>query len=486
MFVNIDISTVVHPFLNRVCGKENFTKEMLYPFVDQYADTEVTDLLFNIFCNYSATPSQVWGTYEEKYRQTEENGHKVDYKSTFSCLHILNEEYGTDPFAVWIDRCKAKGIRPWLSFRMNDAHNNGDMPYSSRTAFFYEAKAKGWTLGSEYGYYGYGFDYGVAEIRQRLLSYIAEQLDRYDVDGIELDFLREIICFKYHTADMKKCIEIMNTFIGDVKKIIKQAENKKGSRILLAVRCMRDYEQSLRYGFDPALWDADILIPSPRWASSDSGIKVREWKKLCPKSKIIPCVETVLAVEPDRSGIMSAEVARGHIASFMAQGGDDFYLYNYFSDPDSPYAENASPKGHPYHRNTKLYSHPHAYPKRFAVVGQSSEYYPDTFAIRRPFPALDGEFEIVTGDVPSDKTVSLIIGVEGDIKDTRVSVNGVECQGFTPVDLTYIPGIGAQPDGYVNKETKCYMCNINAINPTVQKVSVSGSINVNWIELTLI
>lgn len=485
MFVNIDINTVVHPFLRRVGDKKHFCKEMLYPFVDQYADTRVTDLLFNIFCQYSATDSRVWGTYEDKYLQTEENGEPVDHKQFFDCLYKMNKELSADPFEVWIDRCKKVGIRPWLSFRMNDAHNNGDAPYFARTDFFYQAKARGWTLGSDYGYYGGNFDYSVKEIRDRMLAYIEEQLDRYNVDGIELDFLREIICFRYHTADMSECIGIMNSFVSQVKEIIKKAEAKKGHEILLAVRVMRDYEQSLRYGFDPTAWDVDILVPSPRWASSDSGIAVEEWKRLCPDSKILPCIETLFAVESDHSGIMSAEVVRGHAASFMARGADDVYLYNFFSDPDAPYDIASSPKGHPYHRNVSLYRDVERYPKRFAIVGQSSEHYPDSFPTWRPFPTNEGDLKIVTGDIPEDREAVLVVGVEGDINEVTFTFNTETCHGFTETELTYISGIGAQPEGYVGADTLCYACPVT-VKGRVQSISFSGSVMVTHAELVVI
>lgn len=484
MFVNVDPNTVIHPFLNRVCGKEHFCKDMLLPFVDQYADTEVTDLLFNIFCQYSATDSEVWGTYEEKYLQKEELGQKVDYTETFGGLYKMNRVYGVDPFEVWINRCREVGIRPWLSFRMNDAHNNEEAPYFAKTAFFYEAKAKGWTLGSGYGYYGYNFDYGVKEIRDRMLAYIAEQLDRYDVHGIELDYLREIICFKYHTADMEECTRIMNGFIADVKRIVKQAEDKRHHSILLAVRVMRDYEQSLRYGFDPTKWSADVLIPSPRWASSDSDIRPDIWKQLCPNAYILPCIETLFAVEPDHTGIMSAAVARGHAATYKALQAPDVYLYNYFSDPDTPYADDGNKTGHPYHRNVELYHSIDRYPKRFAVVGQSDEHYPDTFPTWRPLPSRSGELELVTGLIPKDRRTSLIIGVRGEISDTEVSVNGVVCRDFTPCDLTYIPGIGAQPDGYVAPDVKCYRCKISP-HPRAQKIAFKGKAEVCHIEIAV-
>ena len=55
IFLNIDINTVTFPFLSRVAAQETVTEADLYPFVDQYAGTQVTDLAFDIFCQISMT-----------------------------------------------------------------------------------------------------------------------------------------------------------------------------------------------------------------------------------------------------------------------------------------------------------------------------------------------------------------------------------------------------------------------------------------------
>ncbi len=45
----------------------------------QYADTDITDLLFCIFCQTSNTPTEVMTFRGDLYGQTEQNGKPVDY-----------------------------------------------------------------------------------------------------------------------------------------------------------------------------------------------------------------------------------------------------------------------------------------------------------------------------------------------------------------------------------------------------------------------
>ena len=54
------------------------------------------------------------------------------------------------------------------------------------------------------------------EVRESMLAYLREQLSRYDVYGLELDFLREYHCFRYLTADMGECRRIMLGFLREV------------------------------------------------------------------------------------------------------------------------------------------------------------------------------------------------------------------------------------------------------------------------------
>ena len=52
MFLNIDETSTVCPFLLGLEGKENLTEKDFYPFVDVFKNTKVSDILFNIIPFY--------------------------------------------------------------------------------------------------------------------------------------------------------------------------------------------------------------------------------------------------------------------------------------------------------------------------------------------------------------------------------------------------------------------------------------------------
>lgn len=91
----------------------------LHAFIDQYAGTKVTHLFLSpnsMRASFrSRTRDAIWDPVEGR----EPEGL---WPRNARRLH----EAGLDPYAVWIARCRERGISPWLSMRMNDVHNADD------------------------------------------------------------------------------------------------------------------------------------------------------------------------------------------------------------------------------------------------------------------------------------------------------------------------------------------------------------------------
>ena len=511
LYVNIDNCSTLIPFLNYVNRKGLAKKEELYLFVDGYRNTQVTDILFNIAGQISNVDSNCWTTYKDKYEQKEENGFPVDYTEWYQGIYTVNQLWGIDPFKVWIERCQENGIRPWISFRMNDCHEPDKDTSLLRSDFFYEARKNGWMLGEKYGYFRRCLDFKIPQVRRRLLAYIAEQLGRYDVYGIELDFMREILCFRYLEEDMKECTCIMNDFMRQIKRLVNEAEQKHGHSIKIAVRLLRSLEQCRYFGFDPVTWAKDqlmdLVIPTPRWWSCDSGIPILAWKEALPGIEIVPGIETM--VNFANMAQTSAAVVRGLAAGFLSQEADGIYLYNYF---DQIISENPEDNAIPGHSVLSSEEAPKAardrevqrtcaeteeifkHPVRFAVISQSDEGFVEPPQLWKPLPMElsreEKHLEIVTGQIPKEKRISLIIGISSSTPENiKVSVNGVLCKDFAPVDLMELPGIGRQPAGYVDPDINCFICHLaDGLSEQVQKIFLCAEETavIHWVELVVV
>ena len=346
VYLNIDVNTTAIPFLNKVAKQKTVTREMLYPYVDIYKETAVTDILFNIFSQSSVCESKYWDSYADVYERKIENGIPVDYTKGLSVpgydgaldgVHRINREFGINPWEVWVKRTRENGMRAWISVRIADAHCFDLETTWIRSLYYYEAKSRGMTLGDEYLYHKGCYDYEYEEIRERMLGYIEEQLSKYDADGLELDFSRDVQFFKYLTADMDKCRKIMTEFVRRVKEIVQKCEKRHGHKILLGIKCMRDFINNYYYGLDIVeignLGYPDLIVTGPRYRASETGIPLDEWRRAIPNVEIVPSLETNLGFIEGNYRQVTREVAKGIVANYLTYNPSGIYYYNYFISP---------------------------------------------------------------------------------------------------------------------------------------------------------
>ena len=447
-------------FWNLLAENGTFDDKSLNEYVMNYADSGVTDLLFNIFCQSSDTPSEVMTFRGDLYGQTEQHGNPVDY-SNYAGLNAFYNEKKIDIFAKWIDKCKKVGIRPWLTLRMNDCHDPDEAASQLRGDLFYTAEENGWTIGEEYGYYRHCLNYAVPEIRRLMLDYTREQLLRYDVYGLELDFMREIYCFDYKNADTNEIVGVMNDYIRDTAAIVKEAEAKWGHEIKLSARLMRDLDQCYAYGFDPQTWCEEGLVDSitvtPRFSSNDSAMPIADWKDRCKGAEIWAGVETLVNTNA-KGCCASAEVARGYGAQYLTAGADGLYLFNYMTSPPGVGA-----------REKEVYDTCGSLdeilklPRRHVVTYQDT--CPDGWEPYDPLPLTvksgsDAELPVETGYIPNGAAVTVYLGLKKELTDEAeltVSVNGA---ALTPAGRSEVYGRSEAdgsdvPQGYCRED--CYI-----------------------------
>jgi len=518
MYTNVDVNTVTFPFLCKLNEQEHITPDMLYPFIDVYRHTQITDFVININAKWSCTPSDVFMDYADVYESLTIGGERKDWTDksvAFKGIYDIQQKHGIDIYAAWIDRCRQVGFTPWISFRMNDCHPASKNKSTSEKDFFVKASQNGWILGDEYGYYGGCFDYSIKEIREYYLDYIKEQTERYDVYGIELDFLREYHCFKYLTADMDECREIMTQFMREVRSITIAAEKIHGHEIKIMIRLPRDIEHCLYYGFDPAAMAneklMDIVVPAPRFAGSDTGIDVHAWQRALPDVDIIPGIEAAIGVIDGKFVDTSKEIALGIAANYLSYEPKGIYLFNHFITPRfftsffSPLCEleeRMVTANEPYEKSFAVlacaadYKTIYQSAVRFPIISEGFESCAGYPVMWRPIPAVVGvggaakTFEIRTGKIPSGKKCSVILGFYGTADRFDVTLNGNPIEGFEETDIGFIEGIGYQPKNAVPNGTVCYRAKFDEslLTSPVQTLKVSSRIEgkvLSWLEINV-
>ena len=438
-------------FIKSLNGDYRDLAQKARTYLEKHYKGNVGDILFNVFCQSSLTPSRVFTTKVEKYYQTMENGIPVDYSDNeyLRAGKISQEDHGVCITGVWIEHCKKIGITPWLSFRMNDHHCWQDETSSLRSDFYYEAKRNGWLLGEKYRSSQNDFDYGVPAVREKMLAYIGEQLTAFDVFGIELDFMREPKCVKFYD-DPHACDHI-NEFLVRTKQITEECAALHGHPIKIAVRLPRDMTLCKTLGFDVTHWAKegliDVAIPSSHWPGVDTGMPIAAWHEaLSPDGvEIYACMEMNL---PNKLYV-DLEVAKAHTAQDHPQGSARTYVFNLYH-PHLDYVNALGIWAIPAptaDELTALWSTCGDIEKcrhgaRRHILTEESPAFDYLHPQWKPLPALVGDgvsFEVQTGVISQDAVLMLFLGITpAETGTLTVLVNGVPCEKYTGIARAHV------------------------------------------------
>ncbi len=241
---------------------------------------------------------------------------------------------GRDPVGLVMERARLRGCEALLSFRMNELHDV-DKPASPLLSEFWKSHPQ-FRVG---GYEGWGkeaLNYAVPRVREYFFSLLREVVERYDLDGLELDFMRFPYYFPYRPDSMEAWAGVMTAFVGRVRELTDSAGTARGRRILLAVRVPSSLAGCAHVGLDPAAWARrgliDFLTAAP-FLSTETDIPIGEFKRACGGLPVYACLEFTIG---DRQ--MTREEKRAAAALLYGAGADGLYLFNYFVAWDAGFA----------------------------------------------------------------------------------------------------------------------------------------------------
>ncbi len=319
-------------YANNIEATEQIAKEYIYTF----KDTDVTDLVINVNATVSTFDSKVMESFCDKYSKTEEEGKPVCFKNSYlKAAYDSCKVYKYDIIETWIDTLREIEISPWISVRMNDAHCLLEEPNPVKSEYF-EKHPEHWRVTEKKadGYFDKCLNYLMHEVRQYFLIYISDVLDKYDIDGLELDFSREIFCFPIGME--WKGRSVICDFLRDVSDIVHRAEKKRGHKIKLSALVWETPSVNYSLGFDVYSWIreglVDIIVPIIRWDTIWYEMPIEEWKILTEGTEIEIGAGQQELVNAYPGGMVknsTTEMAFGQAAANVSKGADFVYLYNY-------------------------------------------------------------------------------------------------------------------------------------------------------------
>lgn len=320
---------------------KEMTLEGLNAFVDQYANTAVTHLFLcpnAMRANFrSRTREAIW---DLTGNETPPTGKKSCWPDNARLLH----ERGLDAYAIWIERSREKGISPWLSMRMNDVHCVEDEK-NFMHASFWQAHPELWRVPSAKGrpWTDRALNYAHPAVRAYNLAFVRELLERYDPDGLELDWMR----FGRHLTPSREREEgaLLTEFVREVRTLTREWSGKRGHPIRLGVRVPAHPDAAAGLGMDGVSWAreglVDLLVPCPFWTTSDFDIPVELWKgRLGAQAAgvaVTPGLEFNACPWPGGKPVANdLACVYGFSAAARARGADAIYLFNFMDSGTRP------------------------------------------------------------------------------------------------------------------------------------------------------
>lgn len=230
-----NITSCVSPFHQ---AGEPLRKEMIEATVDEVAGRVDAHFLQPGLGMVPMWPSQVLPLAEHYAWIKQRYGQKPDSFGQF----VLQ---GGDVVQTFVDRCRLKGQAAFLSLRMNDAHHKeyvdpkpGDKPGSSIgmsvTRFYAEHPELRIKPGSIRGN-DLVQNWAESVVRQHKLALLQELCANYDIDGLELDFLRFYSYFRVEETPLAQRQSIMTEFVQQVRTLLDHS-TRQGRRRWLCVR----------------------------------------------------------------------------------------------------------------------------------------------------------------------------------------------------------------------------------------------------------
>ena len=295
-------------------------------YVDSYIGTQVRGLFLNINYQRACFDSKVMESYWNlKDPETETTG--------WPRLFWAVKKKDVDPFAVCIARCRRDNIEPWISFRMND-HHYFDIPARINRLWLEHPELR---TRPPHGL----FNYAKKEVRDYYKAFIQETLDKYDVDGIELDWMRTMHLFPPGQA--AEGMTLIDQFLRDIRDMTEAKSRERGHPIRIAARVPARPETGRQFGLDAVAWakagTVDMLIPSNWFTPTNFDLPIEQWKReIGGDSKCIVAAgaDATFCISQNKymkQMQIEAETMRGFALSAYSRGADAVYIFNNFLSP---------------------------------------------------------------------------------------------------------------------------------------------------------
>jgi D-amino peptidase len=320
-------------------------------FVKKWLDNEAAAVPFSTYVFLAATPDIC--TYDGKAGETYGDRFGPGYSTGWAAgIRALRAE-GTDALKVVTEHLHAKGKQVLAAIRMSDTHHRSiehTNPLCPKFAIehpqFVIKQPDGRTNET-------ALDYSHAEVREHRVGIMREIAEEYNVDGLELNFVRWA---KHFPRDKgREQAPVMTKYVGRIRELLDVAAKKRRrDRLTLGVRVPESIDACWLAGVDIESWVKrgwiDYVVIST-WNNTDPQLPVGEFTRFTKPAGVDTIVVmgnmigSIYSGPPsilDRLIAMSAKhktnsylgmlltesEARGAAANYYTAGADSISFWN--------------------------------------------------------------------------------------------------------------------------------------------------------------
>ena len=246
-------------------------------------------------------------------------------------LRHLIENHG-GPVGVISKLCHDVGMKFFASLRMNTHYNTDESNISFGR---FRRDHPQWLIGRPgeqipehtplWGLRS-GKDFAHPQVRDFMASIAFELLERFDIDGIELDFMRHPGVFRPEEAYANRYL--LTDMVQQIRQRMDEIERQKGRALELSVRVSPTLADAVRLGMDAEAWIKEGLVNVVvvGLGFNPFEAKVAEFVETAKgtKCQVLGCFE---ALRP----VLDTDVLRAIAARYWDAGASGIYFFNYFS-----------------------------------------------------------------------------------------------------------------------------------------------------------
>lgn len=267
--------------------EEDITDDQVRGLILELKDTAVD----TIMCCPTAWRRNLWFSDVDRHWQEEAPAMKEphfehDFKYYEKAYYRLRRYMlkGKDPVALSLEAAHETGKSFFISYRMNDHHYLDSPQNPCHNTFWrehpeYQFMPEGAVTTQSHGYFNYLFD----PVRRYYFQILHELVSRYDIDGLELDFMRSPFFF----PDPNTGRPVMTGFVRSVRQMLDRYAAERKRPLPLCIRVPHEYHRCEQAGLDVSAWAKEQLVDMVNISSyyiNDPDLDFAAYRKHMPQA----------------------------------------------------------------------------------------------------------------------------------------------------------------------------------------------------------